>query len=191
MRIFLVRHATPLWIRPEPAYHILPGPPLNAQGEAEARRLAGFLHSQGVGQIFTSPLERCQQTAWIVARVSGAAVEVQPGLAEFRPDETSASVRQRVLPVFDSACRLSARSGPVALLTHGGPIAILLRELGLALEEIHRQYTFDHGNPLPPAGAWLAERLTENQPWSLSLAFTPQTVAQEDHQTRDELPPYI
>jgi broad specificity phosphatase PhoE len=191
MKIFLARHATPQWMRPEPAYQSMPGPRLNHQGEVEARSLGEFLKVEGIQRVYTSPLERCQQTAWIVARISGAAVEVQPGLAEIHPGEHYESVRQRILPVFEAACRESALSGPHALVTHGGPIAILLRELGLGRNEIQRKYNFDHGNPLPPAGAWLVERLGNDKPWSLALIFTPQAMARKEKQLRNESTPFI
>jgi hypothetical protein len=35
---------------------------------------------------------------------------------------------------------------------------------------------FDYGNPVPPAGAWLAQQDSPEAAWSLSLAFQPDAV---------------
>jgi hypothetical protein len=49
--------------------------------------------------------------------------------------------------------------GPIALVTHGGPVRLLLQELGLSQGEVdfyRRQ--FDRDNPVPPAGVWQLSR---------------------------------
>ena len=71
--IYLIRHATPDWSRTDLVYHLPPGPPLTAQGEAEAAKLGDFLRDMDVRHIFTSPLVRCLRTA----EIAGAAVDVQ------------------------------------------------------------------------------------------------------------------
>ncbi len=54
--IYLTRHATPDWSRTDIRYDIPPGPPLTAQGEAEAEKLGIFLASAGVTQTLRQPL---------------------------------------------------------------------------------------------------------------------------------------
>ena len=61
--IYLARHATPDWSRTDLPYHLLPGPPLVPQGEAEAAELGRFLREAGVSRLYTSPLERARRTA--------------------------------------------------------------------------------------------------------------------------------
>ena len=81
-KIFLVRHASPDWNRPDLPYHIPPGPPLSPQGLAEAQTLASFLQTSGVQRLLTSPLERCLHTAQIVAAATGAPWHVVDGLRD-------------------------------------------------------------------------------------------------------------
>ena len=178
--IYLVRHATPDWSRTDLVYHLPPGPPLTPQGEAEAAKLGDFLRDMTVAHIFNSPLERCQRTAAIAAAVVGLTPQEDTRLAEIRPDEKGKDILTRVWPAWVHAGELCLTSGPVALVTHGGPISLLLAELGMDAKQLaHYKATFDRSNPLPPAGAWRAVRASPDGPWSLELAFTP-----EAHQAR-------
>jgi hypothetical protein len=84
-------------------------------------------------------------------------------------------VRARLWPVWVHAGELCLDAGPVALVTHGGPIGLLLTELGLDAKQLaHYQATYDRRNPVPPAGAWRAVRTSPDAPWALELAFTPE-----------------
>jgi hypothetical protein len=75
---------------------------------------------------------------------------------------------------FDQAATESREVGPVGLISHGGPIAILLRELGIDREELAKYRTrFDSTNPLPPAGVWEAQKKPGEERWQLRLVFTP------------------
>jgi probable phosphoglycerate mutase len=173
--IYLIRHATPDWSRTDLPYHLPPGPPLTAQGEQEAAQLGEFLHDMGVTLLLASPLERCRRTAEIAAAAAGARWAEEPRLAEWRPDEKGQDVRGRVWPVWTHAGETCLTNGPVALVSHGGPIGTLLSELGLDPKRLAQyQATFDRRNPLPPAGAWRAVRPAPDGPWSLDLAYTPE-----------------
>ena len=166
----LIRHATPDWNRKDIPYHLPPGPPLTEQGLAEAQALAYFLRQAEIKYIYCSPLERCLKTAEIVSEAVGAPVEVVQGLMELQPGEETASIRDRVYPAFEKASVHSQESGPVALITHGGPVDFLLSALGLEVSPLR---IFDHRNVVPPAGAWLACRQDTSQPWELRLVFKP------------------
>jgi len=176
--IYFVRHATPDWNRTDLPYAVLPGPPLTAQGVDEAMQLGYFLREAGAAQILTSPFERATHTARIAAGVAGVPVEQDAGLAEWRPDEKVDAIRARCWPVWERAIALSLQIGPVALVTHGGPISFLLEELGLGKEVLdqHRR-RFDRNNPLPPAGAWKAARSPEDGAWDLDLVFVPEALS--------------
>lgn len=180
--LYLIRHATPDWSRTDLVYHLPPGPPLTAQGLAEARVLGAFLLQAGVKALFASPLERCQRTAAIAADVADLPCETRPGLAEIRPEETRAEVLARMWPEVERACQAAgAASGPVALVTHGGPVDLVLQEMGLDSVTRKQMLVFDHHNLVPPAGAWRAE-FTPGNPgpdrgsWRLELAFKPQNI---------------
>ena len=172
--IYLARHATPDWTRKDIPYHLPPGPPLTERGQAEARLLGDFMRQAGVRQVYCSPLERCQHTAQIASEIANTALEVRPELMEVQPDEKAQDIFQRVWPIFETAAQHSSQGQPTVLVTHGGTVNILLSKLGLDEDARKSQYQFDHGNPLPPAGVWAAERQTPDHPWELRLAFIPE-----------------
>jgi broad specificity phosphatase PhoE len=175
MKIFLVRHATPDWEHNDIPYDIQPGPRLSPKGEREAESLANFLRSQGVVRLFYSPFERGARTAQIVATTNGIPCVEEEGLAEWPMDaEPEIHVRQRMASVFGRAARQSAELGPVGLVSHGGPIALLLLELGMNQEALAPYRTmFDTTNPLPPAGAWKVEGYPDDGRLDFQLVFTP------------------
>ena len=172
--IYLVRHASPDWGRTDIPYDIPPGPPLTPKGRQEAQDLGVFLAYMGVKKLYHSPLERAAHTAQLAASAANVPVVEKAGLAEWITGEKEDAIHTRFWPVMEAAIAESAQIGPVGLVTHGGPIAYVLRQLKIdsgRLEEHRRR--FDHANPLPPAGVWAARRNTENNPWNLELIFTP------------------
>jgi broad specificity phosphatase PhoE len=173
-RIYLIRHATPDWNRKDIPYDIPPGPPLVEQGELEAARLGEFIRQTGIVKLYHSPLERAKRTASIGAAIAGIGIEEQPAIAEWRSAEGDQQIAERFLPVWERVIIESAAQGPIGLVTHGGPIRFMLEKLGLPapVMEAHRKL-YDHGNPLPPAGAWLAEKSEGSEAWNFSLVFTP------------------
>lgn len=172
--IYLVRHATPDWTRTDLVYYLPPGPPLTEQGRMEAQALGEFLNQVEAGTIYSSPLERCLQTARIAASAGGITWQVVSELAEWRPGETEDEIRIRFGPVLREAAARAAENGPIVLVTHGGPIGVLLLELGMDLPTLLSHRIFDRRNPLPPAGAWKASRLQPGEPWNLELVFKPE-----------------
>jgi broad specificity phosphatase PhoE len=170
--IYLIRHATPDWSRTDLPYHIPPGPPLTPQGEAEANELGVYLKDVGLVSISGSPLERCWRTAQIAASHIGLEPTQEPGLGEIQPGDKPEAIHARIRPMWEQAIQTSQTLGPVALVTHGGPIAVLLDRLGLIPEALnHYKKLFDRNNPLPPAGAWQATQVDGT--WQLKIAFTP------------------
>lgn len=175
MKIFLVRHARPDWDRKDIPYDILPGPALLPKGEKEAQTLAEFLKSEGVSKLYYSPFERSASTAKIVAAINDIPCIEEKGLSEWRGvDESEAQVRERMLHIFEGAAKESEDVGPIGLVSHGGPIELLLLALGMDKEDLapYRK-KFDTTNPLPPAGAWKVEQLPDHNGWKFELAFTP------------------
>lgn len=178
VKIYLARHATPDWSRTDIRYDIPPGPPLTAQGEAEAAQLGEFLRKAGVKRMYASPLERTRRTAEIAGGIVGVTPITEEMIAEWRHGESEADVAARLNGLWEKLYRESAAIGPLALVTHGGPIKAVLQNLGMVrttTDEYCRK--FDRGNPLPPAGVWLAANRTMETPWQLDLVFTPQAGA--------------
>jgi probable phosphoglycerate mutase len=173
--LYLIRHATPDWNRTDIRYDIPPGPPLVAQGEAEAKQLGEFLKTTGITHLYASPLERASRTAQIAAEALGLEVETMLGIAEWERGESESSVLARCRTCLDTALDESLTRGPLALVSHGGPIRLLLADLGLDHDEMaYYRRTFDRENPVPPAGVWRIERLADGRMAKSELVFTPQ-----------------
>ncbi len=171
--VFLARHATPDWSRRDIRYDIPPGPPLTAAGEEEAAKLGEFLRDAGVVRVYASPLERTKRTAEIAAVVAGVPVTILEELAEWRHGESTDEVLKRIHPCWTAAHAEAGAAGSVALVTHGGPIHILLQHLGASHDQVeHYRRQFDHQNPVPPAGVWSTTPGSDDA-WELSLVFTP------------------
>lgn len=176
-KVILARHASPDWARTDLRYDVPPGPPLTAEGEAEAARLGEFLRGEGVVRIVYSPLERARRTALIAAGVAGIPAHEDLGVSEWRRDEPETVVLERVRPVFEALAAASRREGPLAIVSHGGPIFFMLRALHVPLAELdHYRNQFDHRNALPPAGAWSVTRDPLDAGWQIRLAFAPRAV---------------
>lgn len=175
--VYLARHGTPEWYVPGLRYDIPPGPPLVAQGEEEATRLGAFLRDAGVRKIYASPLLRAQRTAEIAAEVAGLTVEVVDAVAEYRREENDDEVFARVNPFFLRAWGEAATEGPITIVSHGGPVRVMLERLGVLPDAIwHYRRQFDHQNPLPPAGAWRISNDGAPGAWRMELQFTPQGI---------------
>lgn len=173
--LYFIRHASPDWGRTDIPYLIPPGPPLSPKGEKEAEALATFLKAQGVVKLYHSPFERTARTAKIASSINQIPCIEEVGLSEWHAaDEAENLVGKRMLSVLSQIERESMLIGPIGLVSHGGPVAVLLRELGMDMEELASyKKQFDHSNPLPPAGAWEAEWNREKRSWNLNLKFIP------------------
>jgi len=171
--VFLARHATPDWNRKDIRYDVAPGPPLVPEGEEEARTLGSYFRTSGVHSIVASPLVRTLHTAELAGEVAGAAVRVEAGVAEYRREENDDAVFARYNDVFEQVWTEAEKTGPVAIISHGGPVRVMLERFGIAAEHIwHYRRQFDHQNPLPPAGAWEITRVDDR--WQANLVFAPQ-----------------
>lgn len=81
MKIILIRHGETAWN----AERRLQGHldiSLNAEGERQARLLAGALAAEPLDLIVSSDLQRARQTAQAVATLRGMTLHVEPGLRE-------------------------------------------------------------------------------------------------------------
>ncbi len=175
-RIYLARHATPDPNQKDLQYDVLPGPALSKQGEAEALQMGEFLGAEKIKKIYTSPFERTLQTARLAAGVIGVPVVIQAELSEWRHDETAQDVRARLDRWFEHICRESELSGPVCLMSHGGPLGVMLINLGMP-RAVVKSYCLQFGGKqaAPHAGVWQAARSMPGGCWQLDLVFRPNT----------------
>ena len=86
MDLLLVRHARPVRVEAETG---VADPPLTDEGEEQARRLAAWLASEHIDFVYSSPLQRAQQTAEPLAVEGGHDVVIENGLAEFDAEASS------------------------------------------------------------------------------------------------------
>jgi broad specificity phosphatase PhoE len=174
-KIMLIRHASPDWHRKDIPYDVPPGPPLSPKGEKEAEKLAAFLRAQEVVKLYHSPFERTAKTAQIVSDINGIPCEEEARIAEWRGDfESETSAKERMKAVFDRVVEEAEKIGPIGLVSHGGPIDVLLQELGIDPKELAVfKRKFDTTNPLPPAGVWAVEWNQVSRSWKLDLKFIP------------------
>ncbi|MEI6291218.1 MAG: histidine phosphatase family protein [Chloroflexota bacterium] len=176
-RVYLIRHATPDWSRTDIPYLIPPGPPLIPKGEKEAEQLGVFIRVEGIKKLYNSPFERTRRTAEISSKIAGIDTVDDNELSEMQSGESESHLLDRVLPAWVRAENESKLNGPLGLVTHGGLVLVLLRHLGLSEKNLNDHCkTYDHANPLPPAGVWLAQRTGDRDPWKLDLAFVSKTV---------------
>lgn len=172
--VYLARHATPDWNRKDIRYDVAPGPDLVAQGETEAAQLGEFLRRAGVLRIVASPLVRTRRTAEIAGAIAGAQVVIDDAVREYSREENDQRVFERFAPRFEALFADAGVHGPSAIITHGGPVRVMLERLGLQHDELwHYRRQFDHQNPLAPAAAWQLTRPAPTQPWQLRMAFSP------------------
>lgn len=169
--LYFARHASPDWDRKELIYYLPPGPPLTEHGKKEAKALATFLSTAGVRLLFSSPLERCLQTAQLVAEVLTLPIRITPELIEWQPGETEEEVQKRMMAAVAQALMIEQ---PACLITHGGPISAVLGALGMPPDERKRLSIFDHNNLVPPAGVWQALQEHAQSPWEMRLVFKPE-----------------
>jgi electron transfer flavoprotein alpha/beta subunit len=111
------------------------------------------------------------QTTQIASQVTGSVFQVLEGLQEWQPGEQKCGVQERMLGSLEIALQAGGQGRSVAVVTHGGPIAALLLALGMDEATLERHRVYDHRNPLPTAGAWLATRDGEDQSWNLKLIY--------------------
>lgn len=80
--ILLIRHGENDWVGSDRLAGRTPGVHLNEKGQAQSDRLAERLASQPVSAVYSSPLERCMETATPVAAKFGLSVIPEPGVLE-------------------------------------------------------------------------------------------------------------
>ncbi|MBM3120769.1 MAG: histidine phosphatase family protein [Chloroflexi bacterium] len=77
----LVRHGATDWNR-DGRYQGQADPPLNAEGRAQAARLADALAARPIEAVYSSDLQRARHTAEVIAGVHGLAVHLDQRLRE-------------------------------------------------------------------------------------------------------------
>ena len=81
-RVYMVRHG-----RAAAGWDVDPNPPLDDLGRSQAMAVASQLSPKGPLPVLSSPLLRCQQTAFPLATAWGVDVRIEPGVTEIPSPE--------------------------------------------------------------------------------------------------------
>ncbi|MBA3552827.1 MAG: MSMEG_4193 family putative phosphomutase [Actinobacteria bacterium] len=135
--LLLIRHA----VTEETGKRLIgttPGISLSAQGEKQALRLAEWLDPVRLDALYSSPLERCEQTAATIAL--GRRISVRP-LADLREVEYGAWTGRSLRQVARTALWRTVQRNPgSARFPDGESLAEVQRRGVAALEEISNRH---------------------------------------------------
>jgi probable phosphoglycerate mutase len=113
-RILLIRHGINDYVKTHRLAGRTPGVHLNEEGMAQAQALAERLANDKIAAIYTSPMERAQETAEPLAQRLNLALSLEPGVLETdcgewtggKIEELSKTDTWRQLQVYPSGVRL-------------------------------------------------------------------------------------
>ena len=80
--LLLVRHALNDWVKTGKLAGRSPGVHLNPEGHGQAEALGQCLAGRSIQAIYSSPLERAQETAAAIARPHNLSVQISPAIGE-------------------------------------------------------------------------------------------------------------
>jgi probable phosphoglycerate mutase len=80
--LLIIRHATNDSLKEQVLVGRLPGVHLNEEGHAQARALSERLAEEDLKAVYSSPMERAQETAQPLAARHGLELQIHPGLNE-------------------------------------------------------------------------------------------------------------
>ncbi len=174
IRILLIRHGSTDTVG-RVVYGRMPGVHLSEQGRRQAEAAGQAIRRRyQLHQVISSPMERAQETAGLIARPQNLSVSIDEAFNEldvghwkqynqlrslYAPPggERLIDVQQRSWNALDRMIR-EQREGTVAIVTHGDVIrSLLLLFLGAPLDHILRlevgtgsvsEVNFDDGQPL-------------------------------------------
>ncbi|PIP62236.1 hypothetical protein COW98_05155 [Candidatus Roizmanbacteria bacterium CG22_combo_CG10-13_8_21_14_all_35_9] len=135
MNIFLCRH-TQVHNPKKIIYRRLPGYYLSKQGEMEVKEMGSFLKKYEIKEIFTSPMERCVQTAELIKETIGnPAVKIyqKDYLNEWKEGERTTDVIRRMRHI------LKDKKDNRVYISHKDPIRVFLNKItNQPLQELER-----------------------------------------------------
>lgn len=80
--VFLIRHGENDWVGTDRLAGRTPGVHLNEKGRQQADEVAQLLQQQPITAVYSSPLDRCLQTAQPLAEALKLPVTIEPGVLE-------------------------------------------------------------------------------------------------------------
>ncbi len=147
--VYLIRHGT-VDCPPGTVYGRLPGFGLSAGGMDEAGQTARFLTDRGLEVIYHSPLERCVQTAAIIASALQLPTAESSDINEWDKSESLRDVQAR-MNVFWMMLNAESRE-KIGVVSHRDPLrALMLGLAGGSLSDIYKPDVL----PFEPGAVWL------------------------------------
>jgi probable phosphomutase (TIGR03848 family) len=154
---YLIRHATNDWLARGMAGR-QPGVHLNAEGRQQAEWIAERLKSAEVQRLYSSPLERAQETAAPLAEMLGLEVEICEGFHEVDCGDWTGKTFRELSAVPEWEIWNRFRSGNQ--IPNGETMSAVQTRIIEALMQISRRYRdgviaiFSHGDPIRAALAY-------------------------------------
>jgi broad specificity phosphatase PhoE len=146
---YLIRHGT-VDCAPGVEYGRLPGFGLSAKGNTEAGQAARFLAGRSVEVIYCSPLERCVQTAAVIASTLHIPTIESPEVNEWDKSESLRDVLARMNAFWKMVSTESREK--IGVVSHRDPLrALMLGLSGDKLSDIYRPEIL----PFEPGAVWL------------------------------------
>lgn len=132
--LLLVRHGENDWVTSNKLAGRTPGVHLNDTGRAQSRRLAGRLVAWPIAAVYSSPLERCVETAEILAKPHHLPVELVEGLletdyGEWQGQEIEDLTKRDLWKVIQATPSFARFPGGESMLTMQQRMLVSLREI--------------------------------------------------------------
>jgi len=102
--------------------------PLNRRGEEQARRLGKVLAREPLQAVYSSPLRRCMDTAWEIARPHGLTVHPLPALLEMDIGEAEGLPYSQVRERYPGLIEKWLSSDPSLVTMPGGEGLVAVQE---------------------------------------------------------------
>lgn len=116
-------------------------PPLDEVGRAQARRLAARLRTEGLVTVYTSPLQRAQETAEIVALASDVPVVPDARLKEYDVGDLEGLTWEQVVERYPDGARRWAEAREDVELPGAEGYAVFRGRVEAAFGEILSRHT--------------------------------------------------
>lgn len=119
MRLILVRHGSTIW-NAEGKYQGKFDVPLSDRGRQEAQMVAERLRDENITAVYSSDLIRARETAEIIARLHGLAVNVIPELGEINFGDWEGLTAKEIQEKFGEEAYRTWMEDPVNASIAGG-----------------------------------------------------------------------
>lgn len=140
MRLVLVRHGETPWNSERRIQGCRSNTELSMRGKEQAEKIALSLRSQKISHIYSSPLKRAMDTAYVVAQTCGLEVTTIPELKEIDAGELEGLTEKQLKGQYGEFWEEWKRGSPSLRLPGGESLEELQRRAWRAIEHITEKY---------------------------------------------------